>query len=100
MLDLTGVAVAAVTCFGEDGALDAEATAAQFDRLDHAGVSSILVGGNTGEFATLTGIELRTTYEVAAQTIRKTSVVCGVGGALWDAVELVGRAAFLEIAAV
>jgi len=50
----TGVGVALVTLFREDGALDAPATADLAARLVGAGVRCVLVAGTTGEAATLT----------------------------------------------
>src|SRR3954468_5763423 len=53
----TGVGVALVTVFAEDGALDAPATARLAVRLVELGVRSVLVAGTTGEAATLTADE-------------------------------------------
>jgi 4-hydroxy-tetrahydrodipicolinate synthase len=50
----TGVGVALVTLFDEDGDLDAAATADLAARLVDAGVQAVLVAGTTGEAATLT----------------------------------------------
>lgn len=50
---LAGVGVALVTLFGEDGALDAPATAALAGRLADLGVRCVLVAGTTGEAAAL-----------------------------------------------
>ncbi|WP_448628332.1 dihydrodipicolinate synthase family protein [Geodermatophilus sp. URMC 64] len=55
MADLfTGVGVALVTLFDEDGALEAKATAEFAARLVDLGVTAVLVAGTTGEAATLT----------------------------------------------
>jgi dihydrodipicolinate synthase/N-acetylneuraminate lyase len=48
-----GVGVALVTLFGEDGSLDAPATAALAARLVEAGVRALVVAGSTGEAMTL-----------------------------------------------
>lgn len=48
-----GVGVALVTLFGEDGSLDAPATAALAGRLVGLGVKAVLVAGTTGEAAVL-----------------------------------------------
>lgn len=53
----TGVGVALVTLFREDGALDRPATAELAARLAALGVRCVLVAGTTGEAATLTADE-------------------------------------------
>lgn len=53
----TGVGVALVTLFREDGALDAPATADLAAQLVGLGVRCVLVAGTTGEAATLTAEE-------------------------------------------
>ncbi|MGY1639485.1 dihydrodipicolinate synthase family protein [Geodermatophilus sp. SYSU D00742] len=53
----TGVGVALVTLFREDGALDAPATADLAARLVGEGVRAVLVAGTTGEAAGLTAAE-------------------------------------------
>jgi len=50
----TGVGVALVTLFDEDGGLAAKATADLAARLVDLGVTAVLVAGTTGEAATLT----------------------------------------------
>lgn len=50
----TGVGVALVTLFTDDGALDAPATAALAAQLADLGVRCVLVAGTTGEAAALT----------------------------------------------
>jgi 4-hydroxy-tetrahydrodipicolinate synthase len=50
----TGVGVALVTLFREDGALDAPATASLAAKLVDVGVRCVLVAGTTGEAAALT----------------------------------------------
>jgi 4-hydroxy-tetrahydrodipicolinate synthase len=49
----TGVGVALVTLFGDDGSLDAAATAAHAARLVDLGVRAVVVAGTTGEAAAL-----------------------------------------------
>jgi 4-hydroxy-tetrahydrodipicolinate synthase len=53
----TGVGVALVTLFHDDGALDAAATAELATRLAESGVRAIVVAGTTGEPMTLTAAE-------------------------------------------
>lgn len=49
----TGVGVALVTLFDDEGEIDAPATADHAARLVEAGISAVLVAGSTGEAATL-----------------------------------------------
>lgn len=49
----TGVGVALVTLFDDEGEIDAPATADHAARLVEAGVAAVLVAGSTGEAATL-----------------------------------------------
>lgn len=53
----TGVGVALVTLFDQEGEIDAPATADHAARLVEAGVRAVLVAGTTGEAATLDGDE-------------------------------------------
>lgn len=53
----TGVGVALVTLFDEDGEIDAPATAAHAARLVGCGVRAVLVSGSTGEAAALSAEE-------------------------------------------
>jgi dihydrodipicolinate synthase/N-acetylneuraminate lyase len=53
----TGVGVALVTIFGDDGAADTKATAALARDLTDRGVRAVLACGTTGEPATLTDAE-------------------------------------------
>lgn len=53
----TGVGVALVTLFDEDGEIDVAATAAHAARLVEAGIRAVLVSGSTGEAATLSAEE-------------------------------------------
>jgi 4-hydroxy-tetrahydrodipicolinate synthase len=63
----TGVGVALVTLFREDGALDAPATASLAARLVDLGVRCVLVAGTTGEAAAL-GPEERDTLVGAVRS--------------------------------
>ncbi len=49
----SGVGVALITCFRDDGSLDEEASAKHAARLVEAGVRAVVVAGSTGEAATL-----------------------------------------------
>lgn len=53
----TGVGVALVTLFDEDGEIDVAASAAHAARLVEAGIQAVLVSGSTGEAPALTAEE-------------------------------------------
>ncbi|MEU8613776.1 dihydrodipicolinate synthase family protein, partial [Actinoplanes sp. NPDC048791] len=53
----TGPAVALVTLFDADAAVDAKGTAEHAARLVDAGIRAVLVNGSTGEAATLSDAE-------------------------------------------
>jgi 4-hydroxy-tetrahydrodipicolinate synthase len=76
----TGVGVALVTLFHEDGSLDAAATAALAAQLVDLGVKAIVVAGSTGEAATLDAderVELITA--VRKEITTNVPVVAGTG---------------------
>jgi 4-hydroxy-tetrahydrodipicolinate synthase len=77
---LTGVAVALVTLFDDDGEVDAKATAAHAATLVELGVRAVVVAGSTGEAATLTDAE-RTALltEVRRAVPSGTPVLAGTG---------------------
>jgi 4-hydroxy-tetrahydrodipicolinate synthase len=75
----SGVGVALVTHFAEDGTVDLKATAARARRCVELGVSSVLVAGTTGEAARLTvhdRVELASAVKDAAPD---TPVIVGTG---------------------
>jgi 4-hydroxy-tetrahydrodipicolinate synthase len=76
-----GVLPALITPFTEDGAaLDADALAANVDRLVDAGVGGLVPGGSTGEFTTLTHAERRRLVEITvAAADGRVPVVAGTG---------------------
>jgi 4-hydroxy-tetrahydrodipicolinate synthase len=76
----TGVGVALVTLFRENGDLDAAATAGLATRLVDLGVRGVVVGGSTGEAATLEPDEReRLVAAVRAAVPREVPVVAGTG---------------------
>jgi len=78
----TGVAVALVTLFDDDGAVDERATAEHAARLAGEGVRAVLVGGSTGEADTLTDAELAgLTAAVRTALPASVPVVTGASGA-------------------
>jgi 4-hydroxy-tetrahydrodipicolinate synthase len=76
-----GVLPALITPFTEDGtAIDAQALAANVERLIRAGVGGLVPGGSTGEFTTLTHAERRQLTEVTvAAAAGRVPVVAGTG---------------------
>ncbi len=64
-----GVAVALVTLFHDDGALDTEATARLAERLVQHGLGGVVVAGTTGEASTLTADERLDLLEAVRQVV-------------------------------
>jgi 4-hydroxy-tetrahydrodipicolinate synthase len=75
------------TLFADDLTLDVRAMEAHLGRLDEAGLSTLLIGGNTGEFASLTAAELRQCFAIAGSVLH-TPFLAGVGGPLETVAEL------------
>ncbi|WP_170121344.1 dihydrodipicolinate synthase family protein [Geodermatophilus tzadiensis] len=90
----TGVGVALVTLFREDGAVDAPATAGLAAQLVDLGVRCVLVAGTTGEAAALTAEERDALVgAVRAALPAEVPVLAGTGAATGrQAAELTGRA--------
>src|SRR5919199_339388 len=76
-----GVLPALITPFTEDGAaIDAQALAANVERLIGAGVGGLVPGGSTGEFTTLTNSERRQLTEITVGAAAgRAPVVAGTG---------------------
>jgi 4-hydroxy-tetrahydrodipicolinate synthase len=76
-----GVLPALITPFTDDGAaIDADALAANVDRLIGAGAGGLVPGGSTGEFTTLSNGERRQLVEVTvAAAAGRVPVVAGTG---------------------
>ncbi len=82
MAFFTGVGVALVTVFSEDGDLRAEATADLAAQLADIGVRALLVNGTTGEAATLTPEERdEVVAAVRAAAPSSVPVIAGTGAA-------------------
>lgn len=90
----TGVGVALVTLFDEDGALDAPATARLAARLADAGVRAVLVAGTTGEPTTLTPPERTALVRAVREALpRDVLLLAGTGAPTgFQAAELTARA--------
>jgi 4-hydroxy-tetrahydrodipicolinate synthase len=82
MTVFTGVGVALVTIFADDGAADVASTAALASDLADRGVRAVLACGTTGEAATLTGAE-RTAIIAAVRSAVPAGipVLAGAGAA-------------------
>jgi 4-hydroxy-tetrahydrodipicolinate synthase len=91
----TGVGVALVTLFDDDGALEAKATADLAARLVELGVRGVLVAGTTGEAAALTADERSELIgAVRAALPADVPVVAGAGAATGPQAALLTERAF------
>src|SRR6516165_586455 len=80
MSNLAGSLVAIVTPMKADGGVDLAAWSRLLDFQLQNGTSGIVVGGTTGESATLTDAELRALAERACQQLaRRIPVIVGAG---------------------
>ena len=76
----TGVGVALVTLFDDDGEVDAKATAEHAARLAELGMRAVVVAGSTGEAASLTDAErISLLTEVRQAVPSGTPVLAGTG---------------------
>ena len=76
----TGVGVALVTLFDEDGEVDLDATAGHAARLVDLGVRAVVVSGSTGEAAALSAEERVLLLEAVCSAVPDTvPVVAGTG---------------------
>jgi 4-hydroxy-tetrahydrodipicolinate synthase len=76
----TGVAVALITLFDDNGEVDAKATAEYAATLVDVGVQAVVVAGSTGEAATLTDAErIELLTEVRQAVPSGTPVLAGTG---------------------
>jgi 4-hydroxy-tetrahydrodipicolinate synthase len=76
----TGVAVALITLFDDDGEVDAKATAGHAATLVDLGMQAVVVAGSTGEAATLTEAErAKLLAEVRQAVPPATPVLAGTG---------------------
>jgi 4-hydroxy-tetrahydrodipicolinate synthase len=78
----TGVGVALLTLFNDDGSLDAEATADLAGQLVDCGVRAVLVAGSTGEAMTLSHDERASLVRTVRAAVPSTvPVIAGTGSA-------------------
>lgn len=81
MTVFTGVGVALVTLFGDDGSLDTGATAEHAVRLVEAGVRAVVVAGSTGEAPALDrGERVRLVSAVRGALDGHVPLIAGTGG--------------------
>jgi 4-hydroxy-tetrahydrodipicolinate synthase len=98
---LGGILTAMVTPFDADGALDEEAAARLVRELLEAGSDGLVVGGSTGEAATLTDDELARLWELALAEAGGAPVIAGTGSNdTRHAMELTERATEVGVDAV
>ncbi|WP_158716213.1 dihydrodipicolinate synthase family protein [Blastococcus sp. Marseille-P5729] len=76
----TGVGVALVTLFTESGDVDVETTTEHAVRLVDEGITSVVVGGSTGEAPTLTSAERAELVRSVKSAVR-VPVISGTGAA-------------------
>ncbi len=77
----TGVAVALITLFDDDGEVDAKATADHAATLVELGMQAVVVAGSTGEAATLAETERAALLTEVRQAVRSgIPVLAGTGG--------------------
>jgi 4-hydroxy-tetrahydrodipicolinate synthase len=81
------------TPFREDGGLDLDGFERIIGRAVEGGLRAITIGGNTGEFASLTPTEIGRLLEVAAPFAGRVALLVGVGGDLATARQLASAAA-------
>jgi 4-hydroxy-tetrahydrodipicolinate synthase len=79
----TGVGVALVTLFDEDGAVNAPATAALAGQLVDAGVQAVVVAGSTGEAAALSAEERTQLLDAVRTAVGDAVPVIAGTGAAW-----------------
>jgi 4-hydroxy-tetrahydrodipicolinate synthase len=86
-ITLGGISGVLVTPFDADNKVDPGLLTRIADRVASAGVHALVAGGNTGEFYTLDGDELRTVYDAAiAGNGGRSILIAGVGRALSEAI--------------
>jgi 4-hydroxy-tetrahydrodipicolinate synthase len=76
----TGIGVALVTLFHDDGRLDPRATADLAARLVQSGVQAVVVAGSTGEAAALDLDERRQLLAAVRVAVTSVPVIAGTGG--------------------
>lgn len=78
--DLAGIFPASLTMFTADGAVDEDGTAAHVDSLVADGAHGVVVGGTSGEFATMTDDERIRVITAAVRAVAgRVPVIAGTG---------------------
>ena len=81
----SGVGVALVTIFADDGTVDLAATATRARRCAELGISSVLVAGTTGEAARLTVADRVALVSAVKDVVAGVPVIVGTGRDTADA---------------
>jgi 4-hydroxy-tetrahydrodipicolinate synthase len=90
---LGGISGVLVTPFNGEDRVDAGLLSRIAGRVAEAGVHALVAGGNTGEFYTLDGDEIRAVHDAAiAGNAGRSVLIAGVGRALKEAIALGRRA--------
>lgn len=90
---LGGISGVLATPFDGDDRVDTALLSKLADRVAAAGVHGLVAGGNTGEFYTLDGEEIRAVHDAAiAGNAGRSVLIAGVGRALKEAIALGRRA--------
>ncbi len=93
-ITLGGISGVLVTPFDAGDRVDTELLEQIAGRVASAGVHALVAGGNTGEFYTLDGDEIRAVHDAAiAGNAGEAILIAGVGRGLKEAIELGRRAA-------
>ncbi|KAF2009728.1 aldolase [Aaosphaeria arxii CBS 175.79] len=78
--ELTGILVALVTPFAEDGSISEERLGSHINRLIDAGVHGLVPGGTTAEFTALSPAERKQNLELVIKYAKgRVPVVAGIG---------------------
>ncbi len=80
----TGVAVALVTLFAEDGSVAVRETGQHAARLVEAGIEAVLVNGSTGEAAALSDAERMRLVSAVRAACPDVPVLAGASGDWWQ----------------
>ncbi|HZQ87959.1 MAG TPA: dihydrodipicolinate synthase family protein [Acidimicrobiales bacterium] len=90
----SGVGVAIVTLFDDDGGVDAKGTADLAAQLVDLGIKAVVVAGSTGEAASLSADERSALLQAVKGAVTTVPVIAGTGGpSTRQAVDLTRRAA-------
>ena len=95
--DLQGVWSFAITPMHDDGRIDDASIARNIEYIEKGGIRVIVPTGGTGEFFSLTSLEILTVAEVARGAVQQATIMPGIGGNLSTAIEQGQRLGELDI---